>query len=73
MFLLIWIYEILWNLIVGALFLCLKSVERSHTPADMWQLIQLHDNYEAAFHQVSTALEHWYLKIILLTFAILIS
>lgn len=43
----------------GALFLCLKSVERSHTPADMWQLIQLHDNYEAAFHQVSTALEHW--------------
>jgi protein MAK16 len=43
----------------GTLFLCLKSVERAHTPAAMWQLVRLDENYEKAFHQVSKALEYW--------------
>lgn len=43
----------------GILFLCLKSVERAHTPAAMWQLVRLNENYDEAFHQVSKALEYW--------------
>jgi len=35
-------------------------VERAHTPAAMWQLVRLDENYEKAFHQVSKALEYWY-------------
>lgn len=43
----------------GTLFLCLKSVERAHTPATMWQLKRLNENYDEAFRQVSKALEYW--------------
>eukprot|EP00049_Salpingoeca_infusionum_P022783 m.8757 g.8757 ORF g.8757 m.8757 type:complete len:330 (+) comp5392_c0_seq1:91-1080(+) len=43
----------------GKLYLCIKTIERAHTPKHMWEKIKLKQNYDQALEQVSTHLEYW--------------
>ena len=36
----------------GKVFLCMKTIERAHQPAKMWEKIQLSNSYETALEQV---------------------
>lgn len=42
-----------------ALYLFIKTVERAHTPRDMWQKIRLSRNYRAALAQIDKHLKYW--------------
>lgn len=46
--------------ISGKLSLLMKTVERAHTPATLWEKIELDANYSLALEQVSKTLRHWY-------------
>lgn len=37
---------------LGVLYLCVKTIERAHTPANMWERIKLSNNYSKALEQV---------------------
>eukprot|EP01139_Manchomonas_bermudensis_P014496 Amastigsp_a508542_680.p1 type:complete len:321 gc:universal Amastigsp_a508542_680:1078-116(-) len=43
----------------GTLFLYVKTAERSHTPALMWERTKLPQNYEKALGLIDTQLEFW--------------
>jgi len=43
----------------GKLSLLTKTVERAHTPAKLWEKIELDANYSLALEQVSKTLRHW--------------
>lgn len=38
----------------------MKTVERAHMPATLWEKIELDANYSLALEQVSKTLRHWY-------------
>lgn len=48
----------------GVCYLQLKTIERAHSPLNMWDQIKLSANYAQALQQIDSALEHWpeYLK-----------
>lgn len=43
----------------GVMYLYIKTVERAHTPKQMWEKIKLSKNYMEALDQISKAMEHW--------------
>ena len=42
----------------GVLYLYVKTIERAHTPAHMWEKIKLSNNYSKALEQVSVAISY---------------
>ena len=44
---------------VGNIFLFVKTIERAHSPAKLWEKIKLSKNYSKAIEQINTELEHW--------------
>lgn len=45
---------------VGTAYLCMKTVERAHKPAQLWHRVALDNNYAKALKQVDELLAHWY-------------
>lgn len=43
----------------GRLYLCIKTPERAHTPAKLWQKIKLSNNYSKALAQIDEHLQYW--------------
>jgi len=43
----------------GALILHVKTIERAHSPKNLWQKLRLSKNYAKALAQIDAAMEHW--------------
>jgi protein MAK16 len=43
----------------GRLYLFVKTIERAHTPAKMWEKIKLSKNYQKALKQIDDELQYW--------------
>eukprot|EP01147_Barroeca_monosierra_P000322 gene322-3691_t len=43
----------------GRIYLCIKTVERAHTPRNMWEKIKLKQNFEEALRQIDQHLAYW--------------
>ncbi|EKM50362.1 uncharacterized protein PHACADRAFT_152270 [Phanerochaete carnosa HHB-10118-sp] len=43
----------------GVLYLYIKTIERAHSPKNMWEKIRLANNYSTALEQIDKELIHW--------------
>ncbi len=43
----------------GTLYLCIKTIERAHSPNSLWERINLSKNYTRALDQINTHLEYF--------------
>jgi len=43
----------------GVIYLYMKTIERAHTPKNLWEKVELHHTYTAALAQIDEHLEHW--------------